>query len=93
MPEQVPGVALNNAPKGRKFSCVPSWRLGQDGAAPDPFAPTTQKTAPQQRVSRGSYTWNVTLHGTADMDTTLTPGEQALSSVSVAVVSTFINGR
>ena len=61
---------------GRKYSCVPSWRLGQPDAAPDPFAPTAvQKTAPQQRVSRASHVWNVTLHGTADMDNTLTPGE------------------
>ena len=62
---------------GRKYSCVPSWRLGQPDAAPDPFAPTTvQKTAPQQRISSASHVWNVTLHGTADMDNTLTPGEQ-----------------
>jgi hypothetical protein len=79
--EQVPGVAPNKyAPKARKFSCVPSWRLGQDQAAPDPFAPTTQKTAPQQRVSSASHVWNVTLHGTADMDSTLTPGEQPPTS-------------
>lgn len=70
-------TAADARDSGRKYSCVPSWRLGQPDAAPDPFAPTAvQKTAPQQRVSSASHVWNVTLHGTADMDNTLTPGEQ-----------------
>ena len=56
------------------FSCVPAWRSGQ-GDAPDPFAPKTQQEAPQQRITSASHSWNVTLHGSADMDTTLTPCE------------------
>ena len=53
-----------------RYSCVPPWRLGQ-GAA-DPFAPTTQHTQ-TQHVTRANHSWDVTLGGHADMDSTLTP--------------------
>eukprot|EP01046_Picozoa_sp_COSAG06_P052607 COSAG06_NODE_8881_length_2043_cov_1.081790_1_plen_87_part_00 len=59
-----------------RFSCVPAWRSGQgESDVPDPFAPKTQQEAPQQRITTASHSWNVTLNGTADMDTTLTPCE------------------
>ena len=56
------------------FYCGPSWRPGFITRTPtkDPFAPASPQSQATW-VSTARSSWAITLKGTADMDSTLTP--------------------